>query len=207
MSERKCCVPGCNRLGQHMGKYRKDGTPFRRSKCTKHHSMQYGIGDWKSKQFRKSYCENRDGRLGFKCRCNGVVDNPSIQIDVDHKDGNPFNNDPENLQSLCKNCHAMKTYLSKDYSTPGRKTMKASKQKKICFHMVSGERRLILLRLIGENGFSPTEKDPSLLRYEGKLGRVYRCDTYEQEDAIFVSESINNFLSKVSTYFAEFESL
>jgi 5-methylcytosine-specific restriction endonuclease McrA len=29
---------------------------------------------------------------------------------VDHIDGNHSNNDPANLQTLCKNCHSLKTY-------------------------------------------------------------------------------------------------
>lgn len=29
--------------------------------------------------------------------------------DVDHRDGNPGNNDPDNLQPLCHSCHSIKT--------------------------------------------------------------------------------------------------
>jgi 5-methylcytosine-specific restriction endonuclease McrA len=38
-----------------------------------------------------------------------------VQIDVDHIDGNHDNNEPSNLQSLCANCHRLKTILNKDY--------------------------------------------------------------------------------------------
>ena len=30
--------------------------------------------------------------------------------DIDHKDGNPFNNTEENLQTLCNCCHNFKRY-------------------------------------------------------------------------------------------------
>ena len=33
----------------------------------KHHSIKHGIGGWEYKVFRKEYCENIDGRLGFTC--------------------------------------------------------------------------------------------------------------------------------------------
>ena len=37
------------------------------------------------------------------------------QLDVDHIDGNNQNNDPSNLQTLCANCHRLKTHLNKDW--------------------------------------------------------------------------------------------
>jgi len=36
------------------------------------------------------------------------------QLDVDHKDGNHSNHDPDNLVTLCANCHRLKTYLKKE---------------------------------------------------------------------------------------------
>ncbi len=36
------------------------------------------------------------------------------QLDVDHIDGDRHNNDPSNLQTLCANCHRLKTHLSGD---------------------------------------------------------------------------------------------
>jgi len=32
-----------------------------------------------------------------------------LATDVDHIDGNPYDNDEENLQSLCHECHSRKT--------------------------------------------------------------------------------------------------
>jgi HNH endonuclease len=37
------------------------------------------------------------------------------QLDLDHIDGDHFNNDPSNLQTLCANCHRLKTHLNQDY--------------------------------------------------------------------------------------------
>ena len=44
-------------------------------------------------------------------------------IQVDHKDGDPSNNDPENLQSLCGCCHDFKSRASGDMVSPGRKSL------------------------------------------------------------------------------------
>ena len=73
------------------------------------------------RKHRKEYCENRDGRLGFKCR---YKIRHSAQLQVDHINGNPKDNRSKNLQTLCSNCHCYKTHLNKDYATPGRKALK-----------------------------------------------------------------------------------
>lgn len=71
------------------------------------------------RQHRKDYCENTDSRLGYTCTTTIVWEG---MLDVDHIDGNPFNNSESNLQTLCKCCHAYKTNIEGDYKTPGRKT-------------------------------------------------------------------------------------
>lgn len=119
-NHRYCKVEGCTRLGQHMGKYRKDGSPVRRAKCAKHHSIEYGLGNWNYKQYRKNFCENTDGRLGFVCT--SIIIDPAWQLDADHINGNPGDNRAENIQTLCKCCHAIKTRDEKDYLTAGRKS-------------------------------------------------------------------------------------
>lgn len=54
--------------------------------------------------FKKDYCEH----------CN-FIPLHTCQLDVDHIDGNNKNNNPENLQTLCANCHRLKTFLNKDW--------------------------------------------------------------------------------------------
>jgi len=51
-----------------------------------------------------------------KCEICNFVPVHTSQLDVDHIDGNKKNNDPSNLQTLCANCHRLKTFLNKDGS-------------------------------------------------------------------------------------------
>ena len=130
----KCQVPGCGKNAQLITSLAK--WKFRKSSwvaekydceghvCQKHHSIFYGIQGWDYKIHRKDYCENIDGRLGFKCTAT-IID-PEWQLDGDHIDGNPSNNSEKNIQTLCKCCHAIKTRNEKDYLTPGRKTLKVA---------------------------------------------------------------------------------
>ena len=54
-------------------------------------------------QHKKSYCE----------ACGFVAIHRS-QLDIDHIDGDHSNNSLNNLQTLCANCHRLKTHLNGD---------------------------------------------------------------------------------------------
>ena len=56
--------------------------------------------------YRKDYCEQCDFKPVH-----------ISQLDVDHIDGDRFNNDPDNLRTLCANCHRLKTHLADDYNS------------------------------------------------------------------------------------------
>lgn len=45
-----------------------------------------------------------------KCARCGFVPQHASQLDVDHIDEDHSNNDPSNLQTLCSNCHRLKTH-------------------------------------------------------------------------------------------------
>ena len=63
------------------------------------------------------YCKDRPHRIHKKDHCElcGFKALHRCQLDVDHKDGNRKNNDPLNLQTLCRNCHSYKTQVQEDY--------------------------------------------------------------------------------------------
>ena len=117
-----CDYPGCNNLQRNKG-YTKPNKKGEVKKvydkfCSQHHGMKYNINGYEYKRYRKNYCENIDGRLGFVCT---TTIKDISQLDGDHKDGNPRNNDPKNIQTLCASCHRYKTLKNKDYLTAGRK--------------------------------------------------------------------------------------
>ena len=127
----KCEIPNCDKNAHNTNttlnpKYRKSSWVAKEFGgdgyvCGTHHQKKYLIGDWIYKIHRKKYCENIDGRLGFKCTTT-IID-PEWQLDTDHINGDPSDNREENLQTFCKCCHPIKTRDSKDYASPGRKSL------------------------------------------------------------------------------------
>ena len=143
----RCSKRGCKKP-QAIIRTHKDGSPSYRKVCVKHHQeniakkndvptakhltaqrkgltvTEYSNQNHRYKKYRKDYCENRDGRLGYKCTTTIVF---SGQLEVDHINGNPYDDREVNLQTLCSCCHAYKTHINKDHATPGRKTQKVKK--------------------------------------------------------------------------------
>lgn len=75
----------------------KNGRQYYRNLCNRCYDNPYG-------RYKKPHCEH----------C-GFVAVDLCQLDVDHIDGNHRNNDPANLQTLCANCHRLKTKLAQDW--------------------------------------------------------------------------------------------
>ena len=50
------------------------------------------------------------------CELCGFIAIHRVQLDVDHIDGDHTNNDIDNLQTLCANCHRLKTQLNNDHT-------------------------------------------------------------------------------------------
>ena len=59
---------------------------------------------------KKNYCEE----CGFKAK-------HGCQLDVDHKDGNHKNKSDRNIQTLCANCHRLKTKLRRESANLNRR--------------------------------------------------------------------------------------
>ena len=62
--------------------------------------------DIQSNKIRKKLLE--EGYKEYRCECCGLTEwlEEPIPLELHHKDGNHFNNDLDNFQLLCPNCHA-----------------------------------------------------------------------------------------------------
>ena len=103
-----CINDGCG-SPVHTRKVNKNGTYDVRTECYKCHMggrNRPGVTPHK-----KTYCENKDGRLGIWCEAK-IED--SCMLEMDHIDGDRWNNVPKNVQTLCRNCHAYKTKYNGD---------------------------------------------------------------------------------------------
>ena len=103
-----CINEGCEILVHTTG-VNKNGTYRIRAECYKCHNgfrNRPGVTPHK-----KTYCENRDGRLGIVCEAK-IED--SCMLEMDHINSDKWNNDPDNVQTLCRNCHAYKTKQNGD---------------------------------------------------------------------------------------------
>ena len=124
-----CTIPKCKNDCQFMGTYSAAGNPRFRKYCTQCHIERQAnkkgqtTTEWINamhpyRKHRKEYCENRDGRLGYKCNYKIRF---SGQLQVDHINGKPIDDRPKNLQTLCANCHIFKTFNKGDNKSHGRK--------------------------------------------------------------------------------------
>lgn len=124
----RCTVEGCNHfLTAYQG-------PGSETLCRRHQKnlAEYGgLGTIKKvySHHRSTHCEGCGYTPLTDERVQSVED-PKIRnrlartlLTVDHIDGNHANNDPENLQTLCTVCHAIKTVINGDTMTPSNQNI------------------------------------------------------------------------------------
>lgn len=101
---RGVCVE-CNERPQKTNGYKHGKEIFKHicSTCDKNRYPPDYSRKTKRQKIKKKHCE--------KC---GFVAKHYAQLDIDHIDGNRNNNDPSNLQTLCANCHRLKTVKERD---------------------------------------------------------------------------------------------
>lgn len=105
-----CCNRGCKKPCMNSGKSGATGRIIYRPYCAHCHNAGRGLNDYAKgvTPIKKDFCENSDGRFGFKCFSKGKK-MLSLMLDLDHINGNHHDNRPRNFQTLCKCCHAYKT--------------------------------------------------------------------------------------------------
>jgi HNH endonuclease len=98
-------IPKC-RCGGNKRIYYKKGKQYISAVCK-------ACARWSSKKMSNT----KNYRIHKKeyCEACGFVAKHISQLDVDHIDGNSSNNNIDNLQTLCANCHRLKTHENRDY--------------------------------------------------------------------------------------------
>lgn len=117
----KCAMPHCNRPVSYSDNPETDGPQIYkwRAVCEQHRDIRLKSNKRReTDEFKtKRQCENRKGELGLGFVCQAGDDLPAVALDLDHKDSNHYNNDPDNIQVLCANCHRRKTLAHGDHLT------------------------------------------------------------------------------------------
>lgn len=111
MERPSCSIGDCCNPVKYNG-YNVDGTRRYHKMCSQHCKNKYK-DSWKPEVWpQKTYGEYL--KLPY-CEYCGFTAEHTCQLDVDHKDGNHQNNSLDNLQTLCANCHRLKTWKHKDW--------------------------------------------------------------------------------------------
>ena len=115
-----CINYGCEKLVAPMTGKITDPNPRWRVHCGHCQGASYGRQSHAKgvTPYKTGMCTNIDEHLGFKCFTNfrKMPKNYKGRTQVDHKDGDPSNNDPNNLDELCVHCHNYKGQLSGDFN-------------------------------------------------------------------------------------------
>jgi 5-methylcytosine-specific restriction endonuclease McrA len=100
--------PTCTKCGKGQCKtngFSKLGFRKYSKYCPRCHKITYNLKNTNGRRY---------GYLAYKkdkCDGCGFVAKHKCQLDVDHIDGDKTNDNESNLQTLCANCHRLKTYL------------------------------------------------------------------------------------------------
>lgn len=99
--------PNCNEEYKRLRSSPKKYCSFH---CSVEHKKKMSIEEWKfgtrkAGRFVKRYLIERSGYRCSVCN-NSVWNGQPITLEVEHIDGNPYNNNEDNLCLLCPNCHS-----------------------------------------------------------------------------------------------------
>lgn len=115
----KCINQGCNKYVS-IRHWSAQGNPSLKTECSRCSNVRIKGKTIDGITFhKKKYCENKDSILGFKCPMNSkrYSEFPSDIYDMDHLDGNHYNNVTGNLVTICKVCHARKGKENGDFNS------------------------------------------------------------------------------------------
>lgn len=116
----ECINIGCDNYVR-IRHWTSTGHPSIKSECSTCENERLGknktVRPWVT-MVKKNYCENYDGHLGFPCAINAdeYENLPSNCYELDHIDGDHFNNVPENVKTYDSICHARKGKEKGDFN-------------------------------------------------------------------------------------------
>ena len=126
-----CCNKGCKNKTHATGNKNRPYRPICGTCHTSYSKLNKAF--WDKDLFKELFedkgvvscrtgkCSNQDGRLGFPCPMDYEKAPHAIGItELDHIDGNRYNNTSDNIQELCNACHVYKGKLSGDLSKQNR---------------------------------------------------------------------------------------
>ena len=96
----------CTECGvcRQMSKGKRGGKTIYMALCCACHKQRYSMGKYSYTAVKGDSCE----------LCGFTAAHP-CQLDVDHVNGNHSDDSSDNLQTLCANCHRLKTNLNQDW--------------------------------------------------------------------------------------------
>lgn len=112
-----CKTEGCINPCKTNGLTKEGVRKYQRkcSSCCKRSHRQFKPCKIITYKLRSSIKKYGDYTKEDHCQACGFIAEQSCQLDVDHINGDHTDNSVCNLQTLCSNCHRLKTYYNRDY--------------------------------------------------------------------------------------------
>lgn len=110
---------------------------------------------------------------GYKCECcnNTTWNGQEIPLEVHHLDGDNLNNEIENLQLLCPNCHAQtENYRSRNSSQKQKRAEVSEKDYKDALESSPNIRQALIKLKLAPKGGNYTRANEIIAKYNLKLG-------------------------------------
>ena len=125
----------CKNCGKEHNPSRNSVGLYCGNKCQQEFQQKQRISEWLSggkipgRGALIKYLTEHSG--GYKCSCCGISswNNLPISLEVDHKNGNPYDDSSTNLRLICPNCHSQTPTFKAKNKGNGRVHLRERRQK------------------------------------------------------------------------------